>query len=95
MTYEEILKCSADQLEKMTDAELLEHFRQKLSITRPSPELRAANQARKDSSSASSRKHEADQFLLNLTPEQRAKADRAREIAASLDMDFDITKLKL
>lgn len=35
MTIEELLECSAEQLEKMTDAELEEHFKPFLQITRP------------------------------------------------------------
>lgn len=35
MTLEEILKCSADQLEAMTPQELEEHFKQYFPITRP------------------------------------------------------------
>lgn len=35
MTIEELLDCSADQLERMTDAELLNHFAPYLNVTRP------------------------------------------------------------
>ena len=35
MTIEEILDCSADELEKMTDEELLKHFSTYLNVTRP------------------------------------------------------------
>lgn len=35
MTIEQLCECSADELEKMTDAELLEHFKPYLSVTRP------------------------------------------------------------
>ena len=35
MNIEEILECDADTLEKMTDAQLLEHFKQYLPTTRP------------------------------------------------------------
>lgn len=34
MTLEDLLNCSAEKLEKMTDAELLEHFSPYLDITR-------------------------------------------------------------
>lgn len=35
MTIEQLLECSADQLEKMTEAELLQHFAPYLTVTRP------------------------------------------------------------
>ena len=35
MTHEEILQCSASQLEAMTDAELLKWYEPYLKITRP------------------------------------------------------------
>ena len=35
MTLSELLKCSADELEKMSDADLLKHFEQYLVVTRP------------------------------------------------------------
>lgn len=35
MNLEQLLDCSADELEKMTDAELLEHFKPYLTVTRP------------------------------------------------------------
>ena len=35
MTHEEILNCSADKLEKMTDEQLLEWYKPYLNITRP------------------------------------------------------------
>ena len=35
MTLAQLLECSADELEKMSDAQLLEHFKQYLDVTRP------------------------------------------------------------
>lgn len=35
MTIEEILDCSAAQLKAMSDAQLLEHFKSFLTVTRP------------------------------------------------------------
>lgn len=35
MTLEQLLDCDADKLIAMTDAELLEHFKPYLSVTRP------------------------------------------------------------
>lgn len=35
MTIEQLLECSADQLEKMSDADLLKHFEPYRKITRP------------------------------------------------------------
>ena len=35
MTITELCDCSAEQLKKMTDAELLQHFQQYLIVTRP------------------------------------------------------------
>jgi hypothetical protein len=35
MTIEELIDCDAAKLEKMTDAELLEHFNKYFDITRP------------------------------------------------------------
>ena len=35
MTLDQLLECSADELEKMTDAQLLEHFKPFLDVTRP------------------------------------------------------------
>lgn len=48
MKLEELLDCSAAQLEAMTDAELLEHFKPFLNITRPElaprPKTNTANE---------------------------------------------------
>jgi hypothetical protein len=35
MTLSALLDCSADKLEKMSDADLLKHFAQYLDVTRP------------------------------------------------------------
>jgi hypothetical protein len=35
MTLEQLLDCSADELEAMTDAELLQHFEPFFKVTRP------------------------------------------------------------
>lgn len=35
MTIEQLLKCDAETLEKLTDAQLLEHFEKYLKVTRP------------------------------------------------------------
>ena len=35
MTLDQLLNCSAAELEKMTDAQLLEHFKPFLDVTRP------------------------------------------------------------
>ena len=35
MKIEELLECSAEQLQAMTDAQLLEHFKPYLNVTRP------------------------------------------------------------
>lgn len=35
MTIEQIVDCSADELEKMSNDELLKHFQQYLIVTRP------------------------------------------------------------
>lgn len=35
MTIEQLLDCSAEQLEKMKDEELLKHFQKYLNVTRP------------------------------------------------------------
>ncbi len=49
MTIEEILDCSADELEKMTDEDLLKHFSQYLSVTRPELAPRQTRQTTMDS----------------------------------------------
>lgn len=35
MTIEQIVQCSADELEAMTDEQLLAHFHEMLNVTRP------------------------------------------------------------
>lgn len=35
MTLEQLTKCNADELEKLTDAQLLEHFKPFFNVTRP------------------------------------------------------------
>lgn len=47
MTIESIVGCSADELERMTDAELLEHFKPYLNVTRPENNPRAIQEQRK------------------------------------------------
>jgi hypothetical protein len=47
MTIETIVCCSADELERMTDAELLEHFKPYLNVTRPENNPRAIQEQRK------------------------------------------------
>lgn len=76
MTIEEILNCSADQLEKMTDAELLQHFAPYLNVTRPDlaakPE-RKSSAGNKDRSSA---------------PSLDDKMAKAMAIMKNMGMDF-------
>lgn len=47
MTIEDILQCSADQLEAMSDAELEKHFAPFLNVTRP--EMAAVRESAKTS----------------------------------------------
>jgi len=35
MTIEQLCECSADELEKMSDEQLLQHFQKYLNVTRP------------------------------------------------------------
>jgi hypothetical protein len=42
LTIEQIIQCSADELEKMTDAELDKHFQQYYPITRPERVVKGA-----------------------------------------------------
>ena len=51
MTHEEILQCSASQLEAMSDAELLKYYEPYLKITRPELAEKPVNNKRVVSSS--------------------------------------------
>ena len=47
MTIETLIGCSADELERMSDAELLEHFKPYLNVTRPENNPKAIQEQRK------------------------------------------------
>jgi hypothetical protein len=44
MTLEQLLECDAATLEKMTDEQLLEHFKPYLTVTRPELVVRKTNE---------------------------------------------------
>lgn len=78
---DKILKSSADELEKMTDAMIEEHFAEQLNITRP--------QARLKTSPILTRA-DATQMKFKSPPsaEKQAKLDRARLIAEKFGVDI-------
>ncbi len=90
MTIEEVIGMSADELEKMTQADYVKYFAEKLVITRPSPELRAKN-SNSDKTRAPKEKLSVPHVALkNLTPEQIA---RGKALAAQMGLDnFDFMK---
>ena len=47
MTIEELLKCSADELEKMSDAEITRWFEPMFSVTRPEVAAKQSPQPKK------------------------------------------------
>ncbi len=78
MSLEEICECDAATLKKMTDIELLEHFKQYLTVTRP--EL-AAKQPRT-----------TQQPAIKLDPKKQAAL--ATLAAGGLDLSFMKRKKK-
>ncbi len=78
MTLEDLCECDAETLKKMTDTELLEHFKQYLTVTRP--EL-AAKQPRT-----------TQQPGLKLDPKKQAAL--AALAAGGLDLSFMKRKKK-
>lgn len=68
MTIEKLLECSADELAKMTDAELLEHFKMYLPITRPelAEKPKTSNIRSTHRSSNSSRDQSKFDFVANM-----------------------------
>lgn len=48
MTIEELCKCSAAQLEALSDKELLEHFQKYLTVTRPELATKPVNSKPKE-----------------------------------------------
>ena len=79
MTLEELLDCSPDVLEKMTDDELLEHFKQYLPVTRP--EL-----ATKPSKSSSVRRTNEP---TGSRERRKAKYDMLSSLAKSMGVDLE------
>jgi hypothetical protein len=76
MTLAQLLECDAATLEKMSDAELLEHFKPYLDVTRPE---RARTIAKKQT------QHEPKQFI---SPGKK----RAMEALSNLGIDMDLFK---
>lgn len=81
MTLEQLLDCSADVLEKMTDTELLAHFEPFLKVTRP--ELAEKPRAKVEN------KQSVMQFM---SPEKKAKL--AALAAEGVDVSFITHKRK-
>lgn len=79
MTIEELLNCSADQLEKMSDAELEAHFAPYLNVTRPERVIQEGSNNRISKPSVGSRKQSI---------EQSAAYRKAQEIAAQYGLKF-------
>ena len=71
MTIERLIDCSADELEAMSDAELLEHFKQYLDVTRPE---RAPKQINKE------------QRMVQANPKLKAGLDLAKSLGIQIDM---------
>ncbi len=75
MQLEQLLDCSADKLEAMSDAELLAHFEPFLKVTRP--ELAEKPRA----------KQEREQSVMNfMSPEKKARL--AALAAEGIDVSF-------
>lgn len=85
MTLEQLLDCDADTLVKMTDTELLEHFKPYLNVTRP--EL-----ARAASTSTNIGKHYAEQKQL---PIYNDKQRAALELMAANGVDVSFMKRRI
>lgn len=90
MTIEQLLKMSGDELERMSNAQVLEYFKDKLPITRPSPELRLANSGK----AKSGRKTVERQGELSLGRLNDIKLQRAIEIARAAGIDLDLSELQ-
>lgn len=91
MTIEQYLECSADILEKMTDQQLEEHFREMFPITRP--ELGAIPKEAKKSTTSSTL---ITKPTHTMTPEELAKKekrDRAAQIAKEMGFGELFSKL--
>lgn len=75
MTLDELLECNAAQLEAMSDTQLLEHFKQYLTVTRP--ELAPKRQAKSST---------AYQPVIPLSPQKQAML--AMLASEGVDMGF-------
>ena len=73
MTIEEYLGKSADEIEKFSDAELLEYFKDQLKITRPELAARPVKSTIRQSNE----------------PTARDRINRAKDIAAQFGLDLD------
>ncbi len=90
MTIEQVIGMSADEIEKMTQADYVKYFGEKLVITRPSPELRAKNSNTDKVRSTKEKSTAPHVALKNLTPEQIA---RGKKLAEQMGLDnFDFMK---
>lgn len=85
MTPEQLIECDAAQLSAMSDAELLEHFKPYLSVTRP--EL-----ARAASTTTSVGRHYAEQKQL---PIYNDKQKAALELMAANGVDVSFMKRRI
>ncbi len=85
LTLEELLNCSASQLEAMTDKELEDHFGPMLAFTRPDRET-AIHKEKKTITHRTPKLSNIDQLMLGLSPEKRKMLeDMSKEQGIDLD----------
>lgn len=80
MTIEQLLDCSAEQLEKMSDAQLLEHFQKYLNVTRPEKAAAIREQRRPTNNTPKS------VTPVYLSPQKKLALAAMQE--AGIDMEF-------
>lgn len=83
MTIEEYQNMSADELEKMTDLELSNHLKGYFCITRPTPELKAAN-SKAAAKSSSAKTKMTNIGGVKVTKEQMEEIAKAKAIAEQM-----------
>ena len=72
MTIEKLIECDAATLEAMSDAELLEHFKIYLDVTRPERNPQKI--------------HKQEQQIMQINPKLKAGLDLAKSLGIELDM---------
>jgi len=81
-----ILKCSADELEKMSDADIENHFSSILNITRPTLNKLKTSPILTRADAAPTRSFNPNKSAPS--PEKQAKLERARLIAEKFGVDI-------